>query len=708
MSNQQPLPTSGSSQTTTQPSNTIDLKTLQKSKEARELVAWCNQVYSEMKGVRSRAVLQWNLNLAFYYGKQYLEIAPPYLGGRLFLPKAPPYRVRLVSNRIRPVIRTEIAKMTSQQPTASVVPTSSDDEDLFAAYAGEQIWESISGRLKYKSEFMKAVFWMAITGTGFLKIYWDPNKRDEQGNQGDIDFGCVTPYHLLVPNLREESIEGQPYVCNVYTRTCGELELIYKDIKDFNIHSDVVASQEIMSDAVLNLSGAAKSEPDSVLVKEFFLKPGAHKLLPDGGMITVINDTIVYMSNGLPYTHGMYPFAKFEHIPSGTFYKTSTIEDLMSLQREYNRTRSQITEAKNRTSKPGYLYAKGSVDPSKITTEPGQWIPFMPGLPAPQPIPLQPLPNYVLQEQDRIINDMEDISGQHQVSRGETPPGVTAATAISYLQEKDDSLLYTTFVSIEAGIETAARQALLLAKQFWDYNRTVAVTGTDGYFDVLQLKGSQINSDIHIEGGSALPTSKAAKQAFIMDLMKMGFVQAQDGLKLMDMGGVQQLYRQLKVDESQAQRENIKMKRIDPGQLQQMQQQYQQQTQMMQMQSGSPIDPQTQQPVMPPPPPLAVGVNDWDNHAIHVQVHNQFRKGQAFELLAPEVKDQFAQHVQAHMQAIAQAQQQAAQISGGPQMGGPSGPGPGSMPPGQGGPLPTTSVDNAGLAIPPTMNGQFS
>jgi hypothetical protein len=214
-----------------------------------------------------------------------------------------------------------------------------------------------------------------------------------------------------------------------------------------------VASNEILEDAVLNLTGG-NSEPDSVLCYEVWFKPGGHPDFPKGGMVQVVADNILYCTkDGIPYQHGEYPFTKIEHIPTGQFYAESSITDYIPLQREYNRTRSQITEAKNRMAKPQLLYAKGSIDPAKITTEPGLAIPYKPGLPPPTPMPLVPLPNYVLEEQDRIISDMEDISGQHQVSKGEAPPGVTAATAISYLQEKDDGILSHTFESVEEAWE---------------------------------------------------------------------------------------------------------------------------------------------------------------------------------------------------------------------------------------------------------------
>src|SRR4030067_1672870 len=107
--------------------------------------------------------------MAFYYGNQYVELLPQLQ--KLGIPKVPPYRVRLVSNRIKPIIRKEIARLTAQEPSASIIPSSSDDEDMFAAYAGEALWQSISASKKVKSKFRKSMWGLCLTGTSFMKTW---------------------------------------------------------------------------------------------------------------------------------------------------------------------------------------------------------------------------------------------------------------------------------------------------------------------------------------------------------------------------------------------------------------------------------------------------------------------------------------------------------------------------------------------------------
>lgn len=688
------------------PTPTNPLDEIQARKKAEALVTWVYSEYTKCKNSRTDVERIWYRNIAFYLGNQYVTQLPQTVGvtgagGKLITPQVPPWRTRLTINRIKPIIRTELARVTSQKPNASVVPASSEDEDLFAAQAGEQIWESIYSRLKMHRRFSRAAWWMLITGVGFTKQWWDPKAIDRDSNlEGDICYEPVTPFHIFVPDLREEELENQIYVINAYTRPINLVKQQYPDVFTDKSAPNIVSSGEIMDDAYMRI--ATNNKPDSVLCLEMWLKPGAHPDFPQGGMIQIVDRSIVYSIDKLPYDHGEFPFTKYEHVPTGKFYSDSIIVDLISPQQEYNRTRSQITEAKNRMAKPQLIAPKGSVEARKITSEPGLLIEYKPGFQPPQPLPLQPIPNYVLEEQNRIIMDMEDISAQHQISKGSVPPGVSAATAISYLQERDDSVLTHTYQSVEQGMEKTAQQMLSLIVQYWDVPHLVKVTGTDGAFDAINIKGSDVASgtDIRMEGGSALPISKAARQAFLMDMMKMQFIPPDQGLRLMEIGGVQKLYDQLQVDERQAQRENLRMKMISPQEIdayvQSKMQYIQTQSEslfqsdvvppeLQDVMGGAPVgqvpmmDPSQMPPDMqsqmasgaggildnpniqdmqtgaPLEPPALVPVNTWDNHAVHIEVHNRFRKGQAFELLSDQHKMLFEEHVQMHAMALGQA-----------------------------------------------------
>ena len=619
-------------------------------KEMEEIIQKVTTWQSQIQASRSLIEAGWNLNLSMYLGRQ--NMVPNQVLGinQLVNTRRPYWMGRAVYNYIRPLMRTELSKLTSQKPTAVVVPGSSDDADVFAAEAATNVWESMYQTYHIDAIIRQAAWWMTITGTGFIKNLWDPTAVDKISDQmGDLKVTAENPYHIFVPDLRCESIEEQPYLIHMTYRPVEEVRSTFSNVAGFDpskVVADSKATDDPLSAVALGITSDNNRLIDTVAVYECWVRPGYEKKWPNGAFITVASGQLIQYMEGWPYEHGEYPFSKISGIPSGKFYADSTIVDLIPIQREINRTRNQIVEAKNRMAKPQLLAAKGSIDATKITSEPGQVIYYKVGLPKPEPLPLQGLPSYVMDELSRLYTDLENISGQHEVSRGQVPTGVTAGTAIAFLSEQDDAKLVPQVRSLEAAIEKTAHQLLSLANQYWDTDRIIKVVGRDGSFNSQIFKGSDLrgNTDVRVEAGSAMAGSKAGRQAFIMDLMKMQFVPPDIGLEMLELGNVNAMYERVKVDERQAQRENLKMIALP----EQFTAEYLDNRGAWETMGG--MDPETGTELLPPMMP--VPINSFDDHGKHIDAHNRFRKSQSYEQLDDQHKAVIDQHVMAHVMAL--------------------------------------------------------
>lgn len=643
-----------------------DQDTLKKRLEVKNhdaIVNWVKQSYGKCKGQFEPIKRQWYLNLSFYKGDQYVDM----IDGRIIKIPSPRNKVRQVVNRIKPVVRTEVSRMTSQEATVEVVPASSEQGDILAAQAAQAVFISLRERLELQKVLRQAAWWCSVTGIGYIKTYWDKEKEYEDSNgqvvEGEHCFSSVSPFNIMVPDLMLEDIEDQPYVLNVFTKSVDWVKQYYPEVIKPDFKPTVVSSNEIMETHYLNTKGSAANDakPDACLIIEAWIKPGATNLLPEGGKVTLIDDTIIDFSDeGIPYDHGEYPFSKIESIQSGSYYPSSVIEDLIPIQRELNRTRSQLLEARTLSAKPGWFYTEGSMDPNKVTSANGQMIGIKPGATPPTPIPLPQMPSYIMDLLQFDLSDIEDISGQHQVSKGSAPAGVTAGTAIQFLQEADNSFMATTHASIEDAIKKVAGQTISLAIQYWDSLRLIKVIGKDGSISARYLQGADLASgtDIRIEGGSSLPQSKAARIALFMDLMNRGFLPPQDGLKLMKLSSMQEYWDEVDIDKNQALRENLMMSELNPEQTEKARNEITQQIQQ-EVSAGMPpgMDPM-QNPIASQELELAnepvIPVNEWDNHEIHLMVIENFMKGQEYETLDPRVQNEFKLHRQKHKDMLMQ------------------------------------------------------
>lgn len=674
-----------------------DKNALEALKEAERMKAisdWLRKEYSKCKSQLEPIKRQWYMNMAFYKGDQYVDFVDEML---IKIP-APEKRQRVVINRIKPVVRTEVSRMTSQKPSASVVPASNEARDVESAKAAEAVFESLRQRLNLAKTLREAAWWCSVTGTAFIKTYWDPDYSQNTGYvnelgeeeviEGDHCYHAVSPFNVLVPNLLAPDIEEQPYVLNVFTKPMEWVSSHYPDlVKKENWSPKTVSEGEVMEPRYLNLKGTEsnKAQPNSCLIIEAWIKPGNSRLFPKGGRVVLVDEEIVDISeDGIPYSHGEFPFAKMESVMTGTFYAASVIEDLIPLQREINRTRSQLLEARNLMAKPGVFYRSNSIDPNKWTSATAQLIEVKPGMEFPQPIPLPNIPSFVPQLEAGFLSDMEDVSGQHQVSKGSAPAGVSSGTAIQFLQEADNSFMATVHASLEECMQKIAKQSIMLAIQYWDSKRLVKYVGKNNQVSAKYLMNADLKgaTDVRIEGGSSLPESKAARIAMFSDFMSRGYIPVDQGLKLMNLSSMSQYYELTEVDENQATRENIAMSELNPAEIGQVRQQVQQQIQSQLPVGMDPAsNPMTSQLMEVANEPV-IEVHDWDNHAVHIMVHERHMKSQEYEEYPDEIKAEFEMHRQKHLdmqmqQAMRQAFQQMNDPNaqeggqGGPEQGGP-------------------------------------
>lgn len=636
-----------------------ELASLKKKDDYGKIKTWVTDKYSQAKAGRSPEERQWYKNLDMSQGRQFTEWGTSATGtsGMVQTPVLD-YEPRLAVNIIEPVVRTEIAKTSSSHPTATVSPSSNSDEDLMAALAGEQVWEWAYSDSDFQNLVFNVMnFWRMHTGMGFNKIFWDPSCIDpaaaaaykqqmeayqqeqsqafsgagipmtpmpdgsspvQQGPlpgaptppvPGVIKMVPVSPFNLFVADLLETDLQKQDFVIHAYTMATSKAKVQWKDYLPDDWAPSEVSATTLMDPSHLGMKSGNNAKPKSVLVLEMWVKPGTTSLLPDGGLVIMCGEEIVGMSkDGLPYDHGDYPFGMITSIDTGRFYRRSVIQSLIPLQDQVNRTYAQIVKLSNLATKPQMYYDEGSLEPRRITSKAGLYIPVRLGMTRPSQVPQPTLPPFVANMIDRIQAQVDDISGQHQVSRGTAPGANSSSSAISLLQESDNDFLSTTIDSIVSCLKTTATQYLHLCVQFWDAPRLVLVAGSSHSVDAQILDGSMIATAIRIDSDSAMPLSKAAKIATITDWIEKGIVDPQDGLEAMEMGTLGRIFDKIKLDEDAASRENIAMRDIDPNVLAEWNQQQAEAAEMQQFQQQEQtaegiVDPNA--PALTPPDPQA-------------------------------------------------------------------------------------------------------
>ena len=610
-----------------------------------------DKLLSMARGARSRFEPTWHLNYAYYFGEQWLF----WNRGRLDRPRLDPHRVTLTDNRIIGIVRTELAKMTKSKPSFQVVPTTPEDADVQASIMAEKILDYLWRKEHLRNKLVDVLLWSRITGSGFWKIVWDNSKgkkvqvladnegkpvlhaetgapmkpeavQDEEGKlpeglqpktiaTGDVHVETVAPFEFLADPIArriedcewciQENVKSQEYVKQHY----GIVVPTDTDIAPGPTEARMFPSYQM----------GGTSNYKGVKLHEYWCKP--NETHPEGRRAVWCKGKMLFEG---PNPYGCLPYVMFTGIPiPGRFWPTSTVEQLRTPQTELNKIRSQILESAQRTGNPAFMSSRqANISYSGV---PGERIDYDDTVPNAVPSYLEPppMPAYVLQQQERIEQSMQDISGQHEVSNAQVPAGVKAASAINLLQEADDTRLGPNIYDMEETLGVAGSMLLKLVAKYWTDERTIIIAGKDHALDSMVFKGAALkeNTEVEVQAGSQFPKSKAAKQAAIQDMLNLYFqYQGQQPmnkrmigkvLEDMEAGALAKLFGDVSVDESQINREN------------------------QQISQGMPIQ-----------------INAFDNHEAHIEGHEEFQKGPTYLGLGPLIAQVMENHVNEHRQQL--------------------------------------------------------
>lgn len=629
----------------------------------------------ELQTQRELLERQWKLNLSFYKGKQYvfynrksrrIESLPTDDGDK------PRYRVRLVSNQIAPNTQSLLSRLVKSKPQFFATPGQASYEAQKATEIAENLLDYWWDEFHLTEKREEAMMWAIIAGNGFWKITWDDKAGQGMKVMLDPDGQpIVDPMvkHFFEKNLEAAGIDSDEFEKRIYQ---GEIRVdvmspfdvylddsatVFEDCKfAFCVHP--LAVEEIQERYGVRLKpNAVNRYPDETLPGSFgnleaktkenvrvvyygyFLPSPKY---PDGRFVVFTKDpSIILYDAPWPYPFEQLPLVKFPgmRIP-GQLWDSSVVEQAIPLQKELNRTLSQMIEYKNLTLKPQMLAPVGSLR-QRITDEPGAIFEYNPVAgKVPESIPIPSLPPYVFEHLQDLGARLKDIFGLNEIVEGSVPPNVEAGVAIDLLQEAATDRLAPQIMLMEKSLERCGNLMLQLAQTYYNEPRTMIITGSGSKPKVERFEDTDLikGVSVKVEAGSGLPRTRAGRQARVMQLMQMGILSPTKAYKYLDMADFKNLQMQFEADEEQAMREHDKL--LNGGIVNEQAAKQANDQLMMNIMQGGQVDPMMlQQSVEAGLQPLA-----FENKAVHLETHAQFMKSAEFESLPQMIKDQFYKH----------------------------------------------------------------
>ena len=318
---------------------------------------------------------------------------------------------------------------------------------------------------------------------------------------------------------------------------------------------------------------------------------------------------------------------KFDDVPGRVLGRTRA-DDIAPKQEQRNMVESIIQLHAQRMANSIWLLPEG-VGVSKLTGEQGQIIKYnaLAGVPEPKRVPGDPISPYLIQWLGLIDQEMDDIMGTYDVSRGEVPFKGASYAIAQLLDERAQQSQSGLMENWGGALVEWSTQCLNIWREYADEERTLA-TG-EGKWAIKKFNKADLEGGINlsIDYGQYRPHSNIGKRAAIEQGTRLAYLNPmnpEEKYKGLVALGIPELMPDYKLDYMRAARVNDLFLELAKG--------------------GDPS--------LVAYPPV---VYPFENHAVALQARRRLILSEEFEEFPPEVRQLVLQDAMTHYQFLAQA-----------------------------------------------------
>jgi hypothetical protein len=153
------------------------------------------------------------------------------------------------------------------------------------------------------------------------------------------------------------------------------------------------------------------------------------------------------------------------------------------------------------------------------------------------------LPSTFFQVLDLIIKMFDRVYQIEDADRGVVPSGVTAASAIVALQERNQVLMQAKTSAIDRLAEERSRWAIGIWQNFGTEEETATVNGEDTVYRPVDLVGRRFN--FVVESGSTTPRTSLQVQEQAVNLATAGFIDRRALLETLNFPGWKEIIERM-------------------------------------------------------------------------------------------------------------------------------------------------------------------
>jgi hypothetical protein len=595
----------------------------------------------------------WHEALAFFDNDQYVEQSAvtgdlARLESRDGGTQKPRWRMRRVHNRMTSRIVGECSFLVGRIPGWEATPVNSDPRAMNGAALSEKVLLALYDSLDLSTVAYDTLIHAANCASGYSWPYWNSGVGTFIG--GDDGQPVAQTGEIGVWRLRQDEVIWEDGVS--FDDSSWYCVRKAQDVEKVKGQAGYIGPRELKPDAQSTLQEARQGQAnkDLVFVHHYLEKPCP--AYPQGRWIVYAGGKEIVAPGDWPAIDPESGAAvpvlhQVSWIRRAHRHRDLGIGELMvDLQRSYNDTCNRIEEWIKLAVNPQLLAPQGSLI-DEYTTESGRVVEYRAtmGL-KPEWMDVREVPLSLFKQLDQILADMDEVvtSGGSSL-----PTDTNSASHVQALNEREESRRGLLVKDLAKWWASMGRHLLFLVQQHYDEPRLLRLQGRFGPDRVLGFRGSDIPAgiDVRVTEGSLTPQTRAAQEAKIAMFVDKGWVEPHKAMAALAGGSAQKLIDEFELDISKQYREIEEIMKV------------------------ASVPAPAIHPDLPSTHAMAIiqehvlesipKVEDFDDHAIHMDVLKQWMKTRDFEEQPDVVKGAARAHYLQHEQADQAQQFQAAQ-----------------------------------------------
>lgn len=567
-----------------------------------ELLRWLNQEIRYLKEQAEERFLNQRKNLAVYRGIQYQ--AQDRRGRDEFANdntiKRRTKNPRIIYNHMVDMVEQDVSRMTKYRGAVSAEPASEENKDRLVAKASEELIEAFWDKIDIDNLIQKHVRRKRIFSDDFVGVFWNKNlgpydptwlsevfkKAGIPGNPKQMTSSEIRQiFRTKLKNIPKLPVldpdTGEPVVVNGKPLTIdrpmrlGDIDIRlmfswdvfmqrrmdYAD-SEYGAYRERVPCETLQAMHPKHAKEIA-NDPNSQLYEPETLEEAARREevevfhfyhrstdLLDSGRYIKFTRSAILINKPNPYVgwddRAILPWARTVDIDTpGVLNGDSIVTFGRSCQAVYNNIMSLHVRNMFLYAHPKWFMPRGAAKLESLGND-TTVVQYKGQVP-----PVLAQPNLANQGMDAVATrakeDMQQIMGVYGVSRGEPPTGVTAAVALTFLDEQESERANIGVAGLMRTLRNIGLQCLWLMADHYgdDEGRLESILGKTKLDEIAAFKMSDLRNigDLKIQNASALPQQKAARLQYILDLKEKfpGAVPDETAIDLLDLGEIDKL-----------------------------------------------------------------------------------------------------------------------------------------------------------------------